>query len=140
MIVKAEHTARGANPRFVVTNLKQTDRYLYTRLYCTRGDMENRTKDQQMDLFADQASCRQFWSNQLRQLLSGLAFTRMDGLRCLALGNTVLAVASPNRIRLTLLRVGAVVLRNTRRIRLLLSSACPHQELFRMVAVRLDTS
>ena len=118
----------------------KTDRYLYTRLYCARGDMENRIKDQQMDLFADRASCRQFWSNQLRQLLSGLAYTLMEGLRRLALGNTALAVASPNRIRLTLLRIGAVVLRNTRHIRLLLSSACPHQELFRMVAVRLDTS
>ena len=141
VIVKAEHTARGANPRFVVTNLSpQTDRYLYTRLYCARGDMENRIKNQQMDLFADRASCHRFWSNQFRQLLSGLAYTLMEGLRRLALGNTALAVASPNRIRLTLLRIGAVVLRNTRRIRLLLSSACPHQELFRMVAVRLDTS
>ena len=73
VIVKAEHTARGANPRFVVTNLSpQTDRYLYTRLYCARGDMENRIKNQQMDLFADRASCHRFWSNQFRQLLSGL--------------------------------------------------------------------
>ena len=72
VIVKAEHTARGANPRFVVTNLSpQTDRYLYTRLYCARGDMENRIKNQQMDLFADRASCHRFWSNQFRQLLSG---------------------------------------------------------------------
>ena len=75
-----------------------------------------------MNLFADRASCRQFWSNQLLQLLSGLAYTLMEGLRRRALGKTALAVASPNRIRL------------------LLSSACPHQELFRLVAVRLDTS
>ena len=96
MIVKAEHTARGANPRFVVTNLSpQTDRYLYTRLYCARGDMENRIKNQQMDLFADRASCHRFWSNQFRQLLSGLAYTLMEGLRRLALGNTALAVAKP---------------------------------------------
>ena len=140
VIVKAEHGARGANPRFVVTNLGQTDRYLYDRMYCARGDMENRIKDQQLDLFAGRASCHRFWSNQFRQLLSGLAYTLMEGLRRLALGGTVLAVASPNRIRLTLLRIGAVVLRNTRRIRLLLSSACPYQELFRTVAVRLDTS
>ena len=72
VIVKAEHTARGANPRFVVTNLSpQTDRYLYTRLYCARGDMENRIKNQQMDLFADRASCHRFWSNQFRQLTVG---------------------------------------------------------------------
>ena len=73
-------------------------------------------------------------------MLSGLAYTLIEGLRRLALSNTTLATASPNRIRLTLLKIGAVVLRNTRRIRLLLSSACPHQELFCTVAVRLDTS
>ena len=140
VIVKAEHTALGANPRFVITNLEQTDRYLYDRIYCARGDMENRIKDQQLDLFAGRASCHRFWANQFRQLLSGLAYTLIEGLRRLALTNTALAHASPNRIRLTLLRIGAVVLRNTRRIRLLLSSACPHQELVCTVAVRLDTS
>ena len=93
-----------------------------------------------MDIFADRASCRQFWSNQLRPLLSVLAYTLMEGLRRLALGNTALAVAGPNHIRLTRLRVGAVVLCNTRRIRLLLSSVCPYPELFHMVAVRLNTS
>ena len=140
VIVKAEHSARGANPRFVVTSLEQTDRYLYDRMYCARGDMENRIKEQQLDLFADRASCHRFWPNQFRQLLSGLAYTLIEGLRRLALKNTTLAVASPNRIRLTLLKIGAVVLHNTRRIRLLLSSACVHQELFRTVAWRLDSS
>ena len=140
LIVKAEHTALRANHRFVVTNLKQTDRCLYDRIYCARGDMENRIKDQQLDLFAGRASCHRFWPNQFRQLLSGLPYTLIEGLRRLALSNTTLATASPNRIRLTLLKTGAVVLRNTRRIRLLLSSACPHQELFCTVAVRLDTS
>ena len=140
VIVKAEHNALGANPRFVVTNLEQTDRYLYDRIYCARGDMENRIKDQQLDLFAGRASCHRFWANQFRQLLSGLAYTLIEGLRRLALSNTALATASPNRIRLTLLRIGAVVVRNTRRIRLMLSSACPHQDLFRAVAARLDTS
>ena len=140
VIVKAEHNALGANPRFVVTNLKQTDRHLYDRIYCARGDMENRIKDQQLDLFAGHASCHRFWANQFRQLPSGLAYTLIEGLYRLALSNTALATASPNRIRLTLLRIGAVVLRNTRRIRLMLSSACPHQNLFRTVAARLDTS
>ena len=140
VIVKAEHNLFGANPRFVVTNLTQADRYLYDRIYCARGDMENRIKDQQLDLFAGRASCHRFWGNQFRQLLSGLAYTLIEGLRRLALIHTALANASPNRIRLTLLRIGAVVLRNTRRIRLLLSSTCPHQDLFRTVAARLDTS
>ena len=125
VIVKAEHTALGSNPHFVVTNLKGTDGYLYDRMYCARGDMENRLKDQQLDLFADRASCHRFSSNQFRQLLSALAYTLIEGLRRLALGCTTLAKASPNRIRLTLLRIGAVVVRNTRRIRLLLSSTCP---------------
>ena len=140
VVVKAEHNAFGANPRFVVTNLAHTDRHVYDRLYCARGDMENRIKDQQLDLFAGRASCHRFWANQFRQLLSALAYTLIEGLRRLALGGTALAAASPNRIRLTLLRIGAVVLRNTRRIRLLMSSACPHQDLFRAVAARLDTS
>jgi hypothetical protein len=73
-------------------------------------------------------------------LLSDLAYTLFEGLRARALQNTVLAKASPNRIRLTLLKVGAVITRNTRRIRILMSSACPHQELFRTAAYRLNSS
>lgn len=140
VIVKAEHSSHGANPRFVVTNLPQTDRYLYDKIYCARGDMENRIKDQQLDLFAKRASSHHWWPNQFRQLLSGLAYTLFEGLRRIALEQTILAQASPDRIRLTLLKIGAVVIRNTRRIRILLSSACPHQDLFRTVAFRLNSS
>lgn len=140
VIVKAEHGRLGANPRFVVTNLPQTDQYLYDKLYCARGDMENRIKDQQLDLFAGRTSSHRWWPNQFRQLLSGLAYTLFEGLRRRALQNTRLATASPNTLRLTLLKIGAVVIRNTRRIRLLLSSACPHQDLFRLVARRLNTT
>ena len=140
VIVKAEHNSHGANPRFVVTNLPQTDRYLYDKVYCARGDMENRIKDQQLDLFAKRASSHRWWPNQFRQLLSGLAYTLFEGLRRKALTNTSLAKASPNRIRLTLLKIGAVVIRNTRRIRILMSSACPHQDLFHTVAFRLNSS
>ena len=140
VIVKAEHNPKGPNTRFVVTNLPQSGGHLYTKVYCARGDMENRIKNQQLDLFADRASSGRFWSNQFRQLLSGLAHTLFEALRRLALTGTRLATASPNTIRLTLLRVGAVVLANTRRVRLLMSSAHPHRELFRMVALRLDSS
>jgi len=140
VIVKAEHSHHGANPRFVVTNLPQTDKYLYDKIYCARGDMENRIKDQQMDLFAGRTSSHRWWPNQFRQLLSGLAYTLFEGLRSRALQNTVLAKASPNRIRLTLLKIGAVIIRNTRRIRILMSSACPHQDLFRTAANHLNTS
>ena len=140
VIVKAEHSSHGTNPRYVVTNLPQTDKYLYDKVYCARGDMENRIKDQQQDLFAGRASSHRWWPNQFRQLLSGLAYTLFEGLRQRALKNTVLEKASPNRIRLTLLKIGAVIIRNTRRIRILMSSACPHQDLFHTVAFRLNSS
>lgn len=140
VIVKAEHSSHGTNPRYVVTNLPQTDKYLYDTVYCARGDMENRIKDQQQDLFAGRASCHRWWPNQFRQLLSGLAYTLFEGLRQRALRNTALAKASPNRIRLTLLKIGAVIIRNTRRIRILMSSACPHQDLFHIVTFRLNSS
>jgi len=140
VIVKAEHSSQGANPRFVATNLPQTDRFLYDKVYCARGDMENRIKDQQLDLFAKRTSSHRWWPNQFRQLLSGLAYTLFEGLWRKALKNTSLAKASPNRIRLTLLKIGAVVIRNTRRIRILMSSSCPHQDLFRTVAFRLNSS
>ena len=140
VIVKAEHSRLGSNPRFVVTNLKQGDQYLYDKLYCARGDMENRIKDQQLDLFAGRTSSHRWWPNQFRQLLSGLAYTLFEGLRRRALQQTRLATASPNTLRLTLLKIGAVIIRNTRRIRILLSSACPHQDLFRSVALQLNSS
>ena len=140
VIVKAEHSRLGSNPRFVVTNLKQGDHYLYDKLYCARGDMENRIKDQQLDLFAGRTSSHRWWPNQFRQLLSGLAYTLFEGLRHRALQQTRLATASPNTLRLTLLKIGAVIIRNTRRIRILLSSACPHQDLFRSVALQLNSS
>ena len=102
--------------------------------------MENRIKDQQLDLFAGRTSSHRWWPNQFRQLLSGLAYTLFEGLRRRALQQTRLATASPNTLRLTLLKIGAVIIRNTRRIRILLSSACPHQDLFRSVALQLNSS
>ena len=110
VIVKAEHSSHGANPRFVVTNLPQTDKFLYDKVYCARGDMENRIKDQQLDLFAGRTSSHRWWPNQFRQLLPGLAYTLFEGLRRKALANTALAKASPNRIRLILLKIGAALL------------------------------
>ena len=102
--------------------------------------MENRIKDQQLDLFAGRTSSHRWWPNQFRQLLSGLAYTLFEGLRHRALKATRLAQACPNTLRLTLLKIGAVIIRNTRRIRILLSSAYPHQDLFRIVSQRLNTS
>jgi hypothetical protein len=130
VIVKAEHTDKGRNPRFVVTNLPGPAQSLYDTLYCARGEMENRIKEQQLGLFADRTSCHRWWANQFRLLLSSGAYVLMESLRRLALAGTELARAQVETIRLKLLKLGAVVLRNTRRVRLLLSSSYPYQAIW----------
>jgi hypothetical protein len=139
VIVKAEHTGKGANPRYVVTNLTGDPKKLYDKLYCARGDMENRIKEQQLDLFSGRTSCHTWWANQFRLLLSSLAYTLMEAIRRLALKGTELAKAQCCTIRLKLLKIGAVIVRNTRRVKFMLSSTYPYQKLFTTVAVRLDT-
>lgn len=131
IIVKAEHGPKGANPRFVVTNLDGQAQQLYDKVYCARGEMENRIKEQQLGLFADRTSCGHWWSNQLRLLFSSAAYVLIDTLRRLGLEGTELARAQVTTIRLKLFKVGTVILRNTRRIQLLFSSAYPYQDLFR---------
>jgi hypothetical protein len=121
----------------VVTNLTGDPEELYDRLYCARGNMENRIKEQQLDLFSDRTSCHLWWPNQFRLLLSLLAYILIDSIRRLALKGTQLAQAQCGTIRLKLFKIGAVVLRNTRRIRLHLSSAFPYQPLFWLTAKRL---
>ena len=79
---------KGANPRYVVTNLKGDGQDLYERLYCARGDMENRIKEQQLDLFADRTSCHKWWPNQFRLLLSSLAYTLLETIRRIGLKGT----------------------------------------------------
>ena len=137
VIVKAEHSARGSNPRYVVTNLKGPPQHLYDALYCVRGDMENRIKEQQLHLYADRTSCHDWWPNQYRVLLSALAYVLLNAIRRIGLQGTELARAYVGTIRLKLLKIGAVVLRNTRRVQVLLSSAHPHQDLFHLAAQRL---
>lgn len=137
VIAKLEVTTQGRNPRFVVTNLNGDAQALYEQVYCARGDMENRIKEQQLGLFADRTSAHRWWANQFRLLLSSLAYVLMESIRRLALRGTDLANAQVSTLRLKLLKVGAVVLRNTRRIRFLLSSAFPYQRLFLTVAERL---
>ena len=127
----------GANPRYVVTNLAGGAQDLYEKLYCQRGDMENRIKEQQLDLFADRTSCHKWWPNQFRLLLSGLAYTLIETIRRIGLKGTEMARAQAGTIRLRLLRVGAVILRNTRRVRFHLSSACPDRGLFLLAAEKL---
>ena len=121
----------------IVTNLKGPSQSIYDGIYCARGEMENRIKEQQLGLFADRTSSHYWWANQFRLLLASLAYVLMEGIRRLALKGTKLARAQVTTIRLKLLKVGAVILRNTRRVRFLLSSAYPHQQLFLKVAARL---
>ena len=139
ILVKAEHTDKGSNPRFVVTNLPGKPQALYDEVYCARGEMENRIKEQQMGLFSDRTSCRNWWANQFRLLLSSCAYVLMERLRTIALVGTELARAQAVTIRLKLLKIGAVVLRNTRRIQLLLSSSYPYQTIFKQVVQALHT-
>jgi len=138
IIVKAEHSALGPNPRYVVTNLEGDPEKLYDEVYCARGNMENRIKEQQLGLFADRTSCHKWWANQFRLLLSSLAYTLVESIRRLALKGTELANAYCNTIRLKLLRIGACVLRNTRRVQFHFSTAYPYKHLFLLVAHRLS--
>ena len=138
VIARIEHGPKGTNPRYIVTNLEGEARALYEKLYCARGDMENRIKEQQLDLFADRTSCHRWWPNQLRLLHASLAYVLMAAIRRLALAGTEMARAQCGTIRLKLLKIGAVITRNTRRVRFHFSSACPDQALFRLAAARLD--
>ncbi len=137
VIARLEHGPKGANPRYIVTNLEGDGRDLYEKLYCARGEMENRIKEQQLDLFADRTSCHKWWPNQFRLLLASLAYTLTESIRRRALHGTALARAQCGTIRLKLLKIGAVIVRNTRRVRFHLSTACPDKDLFMLAARRL---
>lgn len=137
VIAKIEYSHHGANPRYVVTNLEGDAKHLYDKIYCARGDMENRIKESQLDMFADRTSCQRWWPNQFRLLLSSLAYTLIEAIRRLALQGTELARAYVGSIRLKLFKIGAVILVNSRRIRFLLASGCPYQQLYFLAAHRL---
>ncbi len=130
VIARLEQGPQGANPRFIVTDLKGSPKALYERRYCARGEAENRIKEAQLDLFGRRASCHRFQANQLRLLLAALAYTLMINLRRLALKGTELAQACTATIRIRLLKIGAAVVRNTRRVRVLLASAHPMKHVF----------
>jgi len=133
VVGKAEHLPAGANPRFVVTSLPATDweaRALYEDLYCARGDMENRIKEQQLDLFADRTSTATMRANQLRLWFASMAYVLVNRLRELALAGTVLANATAGTIRLKLLKIGALVKLSVRRVKIAMASGYPYQEVF----------
>lgn len=140
VIGKAEWTNGGANPRFVVTNIHAAHgpaRFLYEDVYCQRGEMENRLKECQGDLFADRTPAPTMRANQLRLWLASFAYVLMCAVRRIGLAGTKLATATCGTIRLKLLKIGALVTISVRRVKLAFSSACPVREVFELVARRL---
>lgn len=137
VIVKAEHLDKGSNPRFVVTSWEGDPQQLYDQMYCARGEMENRIKEQQLGLFADRTSCHDFVANQFRLLFSSFAYVLIEHLRRIGLKDTPLANAQVSTIRCKLLKIGALVKTSVRRLVLHLSAAFPLAELFQQVAMRL---
>lgn len=137
IIVKAEHSSHGDNPRFIVTNLPGEEQFLYDQVYCQRGDMENRIKEQQLYLFADRVSSQDFLSNQFRLILSAAAYVLIETLRRAGLKGTKMARAQAHTIRHKLLKVAAIIQVSTRRILFQLASSYPYQELFRKIHSRL---
>jgi hypothetical protein len=143
VVAKAEYLASGGvggtgkpNPRFVVTSLPASAleaRALYEDLYCARGDMENRIKEQQLGLFADRTSATTFRANQLRLFFSSVAYVLIQALRRIGLAGTALAHAQVTTIRLTLFKIGGRLQVTTRRVWIALASGCPAAELFRRV-------
>jgi hypothetical protein len=140
IFVKAEHLVDGPNTRFVVTNLGGDPQDLYDRVYCARGEMENRIKEQQLGLYADRTSCHRFRANQFRVLLSAAAYVLLDTLRRLGLRGTELAQAQATTIRLKLLKIGARVVTSVRRIVLHLAGGYPLKALFEQIALRLQAA
>jgi hypothetical protein len=149
VIAKAEVSAQGDNPRFIVTNLpaqgfkddedktRFTAQRLYEELYCGRGEMENVLKQQTLDLAANRMSTRYMASNQLRLWLATFAYLLMERVRTLGLRGTELASATAGSVRLKLLKVAAAVRVSVRRVYVQLSSAWPMQEIFRLCQRRL---
>jgi hypothetical protein len=140
VVGKAEQLPKGENPRFVVTNLSKKEypaKELYEDLYCARGDMENRIKEQQLGLFADRTSSSTFCANQLRLWFSSVAYVLLNQLRRVGLKNTELARAQCSTIRTKLLKVGAQVSLSVRRIWVRCATGYPYRRLFAKVLANL---
>ncbi len=131
VIAKAEWTKGEANPRFIVTSLASGDgRHLYEKTYCARGEMENRIKECQIDLFADRTSTSTLAANQLRLWFASMAYVLVEGLRRLALQATDLADATCGTIRRKLFKIGALVTISVRRVKFAMASGCPYKDIF----------
>ena len=140
VIAKAEWTQGEANPRFVVTSLKRGEagaRTLYEDIYCARGDMENRIKECQLDLYADRTSAATMRANQLRLWFASMAYVLVCALRRIGLAETIFADSTCGSIRLRLLKIGALVRISVRRIKIAMASACPAAQDWGRAAIRL---
>jgi hypothetical protein len=140
VVAKAEHLPKGKNPRFIVTSLTSETveaQELYEKIYCARGDMENRIKECQLDLFADRTSTASLKANQLRLWFASLAYVLMTALRRIALQGTELAQATAGTIRLKLLKLGALVTVSIRRVKIAIASASPLKGVFAQAHRRL---
>jgi hypothetical protein len=140
VVGKAEVTGGDANPRFVVTSLTKKEagaRRLYEEIYCARGEMENRIKECQLDLFADRTSAATMRANQLRLWFASMAYVLLCALRRIGLARTQFAAATCGTIRLKLLKLGALVRISVRRIKIAIASSCPWQEEFERAHARL---
>ena len=143
VVAKAEVTQGDTNPRFVVTSLdaeQEEARHLYEQLYCARGEMENRIKECQLDLFADRTSSATMRANQLRLWFASMAYTLLEALRRIGLGATQFAKATCGTIRLKLLKIGALVTTSVRRIRIAMASAHPWQREWALAYDRLSAA
>ena len=143
VVGKAEFTAGEANPRFVVTSLTRSEckaKYLYEKIYCARGDMENRIKECQLDLYADRTSTATMRANQLRLWFASFAYVLMCAVRRIGLEHTPFAKASCGTIRLKLLKIGALVRISVRRIKVAMASSCTVAGTWSTAAVRLNAA
>src|SRR6516162_7421461 len=143
VVAKAEWTEGKANPRFVVTSLAREEheaRHLYEKLYCARGEMENRIKECQLDLYADRTSAHTMRANQLRLWFASMAYVLICALRRIGLTHTQFARASCGTIRLKLLKIGALVRTSVRRIKLAMPSAFPYQAEYRAAHIALTAA
>jgi len=143
VVAKAEFTEGEANPRFVVTSLKRAEckpKYLYEKLYCARGEMENRIKECQLDLYADRTSTATMRANQMRLWFASMAYVLLCALRRIGLHHTPFTDASCGTIRLKLLKIGAIVRVSVRRIKIAMASGCPAALAWGSAAVRLNAA
>lgn len=140
IIAKAEHHDGGTNLRFIATSLKNAPDTIYNDYYCPRGNMENGIKQLKLDFYSDRNSCQDFLANQFRLLLSSIAYVLLTELRRSHCGLTQLGKVYGKTLRLKLIKIGVVIIKNTRRIQFLLASHYPYQNEFRQAAFSINSS